>query len=442
LTAGVLSGCQVARAGARCRTTDFGRDNTYVLQCRKGRWVRIMTIHDYLILLKRINDSKKPSTTTTTAPKPVGQNPTPSSWNLVGDVGLLNQNAADGVNDGIGHAAAIIGNTAYIGGSFNQITNNTSTLNRANVAAFDITTGQPTSFVADTNGIVNALATDGTHLFIGGHFSTVNGASHANFAAVDPTTGAVDGAWNYNFSDTVQTMAVSNSKLYVGGSFSSVSGNGRGRAAAFDLSSGALDAFNPVVTGTTTVGTTARGAVDAITAEADDSAVYIGGYYTTVGGTASTYISKLTNTGTLVPMTWTGLAEPAMDLTIETPGHLVAAIAGVGSNGDRVSRYNTLTGGLDWTTGTYCVGDAQAVATHNGGVFAGFHGKCNNDATNHLLKMTEADGTVHPTFKPVFDGFWGVFDIAASSGAVVIAGQFEHVNGALHKGFAIFAPAP
>lgn len=41
-----LTGCQPARSGRRCATTDFGRDTTHVLQCRNGRWVRIMTRSD------------------------------------------------------------------------------------------------------------------------------------------------------------------------------------------------------------------------------------------------------------------------------------------------------------------------------------------------------------------------------------------------------------
>lgn len=40
----VLTGCQPGKVGARCRTTDFGDDGRdWVLQCRKGRWARLMT---------------------------------------------------------------------------------------------------------------------------------------------------------------------------------------------------------------------------------------------------------------------------------------------------------------------------------------------------------------------------------------------------------------
>ncbi|MFN8052249.1 MAG: CHAP domain-containing protein [Acidimicrobiales bacterium] len=41
---GLLTACQPARVGAKCRTTDFGDDGgSWVLQCRGGRWQRMLT---------------------------------------------------------------------------------------------------------------------------------------------------------------------------------------------------------------------------------------------------------------------------------------------------------------------------------------------------------------------------------------------------------------
>lgn len=66
LVALTLAACQPARAGARCRTTDFGEDGTYVLQCRSGRWVRTMTKAAAANLILAVIASK--TTTTTTLP--------------------------------------------------------------------------------------------------------------------------------------------------------------------------------------------------------------------------------------------------------------------------------------------------------------------------------------------------------------------------------------
>ena len=48
----VLAGCQRARVGTRCAGSDFGFDSTHVLQCKKGRWVRVMTLARYAELVK------------------------------------------------------------------------------------------------------------------------------------------------------------------------------------------------------------------------------------------------------------------------------------------------------------------------------------------------------------------------------------------------------
>lgn len=82
-----LTGCRVARAGARCNTRDWGRDSTHVMQCRRGRWVRVMTIQRAAQLigqLAKVNqpppppvppllpppDQPSPTTPTTTVPGP------------------------------------------------------------------------------------------------------------------------------------------------------------------------------------------------------------------------------------------------------------------------------------------------------------------------------------------------------------------------------------
>lgn len=66
----VGAGCQPARAGRRCRTTDWGNDGTHVLRCQKGRWRRVMTRAQAIAILQAIAASRTTTTTTppTTAP--------------------------------------------------------------------------------------------------------------------------------------------------------------------------------------------------------------------------------------------------------------------------------------------------------------------------------------------------------------------------------------
>lgn len=55
----VLAGCQPARQGARCRTTQFGDDGgDWVLQCRNGRWQQVATKRDVALALLAAQNSK------------------------------------------------------------------------------------------------------------------------------------------------------------------------------------------------------------------------------------------------------------------------------------------------------------------------------------------------------------------------------------------------
>jgi hypothetical protein len=368
--------------------------------------------------------------------------PPPSSpWSLNGDVSVLNPSDGDGVNDGIGYAAAVIGNTAYIGGSFFTITNGTTSYGRYNTAAFDITTGRPTTFTADTNGRVLAMATDGTKLFIGGTFTMVNGQPRDHFAAVDPTTGAVlGGAWVKNFSNNVYSLSASSSKVYVGGAFNNVGGTSRSRVAALSLADGSLDAsFHPVVQGA---------GVDSIAAAPDDSRVYLGGGFTTIDGVTdagTTRIAELDSAGVVQHPTvgFTGVDSGALDLEVAAGNDVISALGG---DDNEVVRSQP-GGARTWTTGDLCKGDAQAIHQIGGFTYGGFHQSCkdaagNYDSTFHLVKMNSTTGAVDYSFKPTIDGYWGVYGLAGYGTALVAVGQFDHVNGAVHKGFVIFSPAP
>src|SRR6188768_1010809 len=56
-----LGGCQKARLGARCRTTDWGDDGgAWVLKCEKGRWKKAITKQQAAQILLALNAKKDP----------------------------------------------------------------------------------------------------------------------------------------------------------------------------------------------------------------------------------------------------------------------------------------------------------------------------------------------------------------------------------------------
>ena len=88
----------------------------------------------------------------------------------------------------------VVGDRVYAGGNFTQVRppGGGAAVARNNLFAVDRTTGALiTGFVANASNQVLSLESDGTQLFVGGRFGTINGATRPNLAAVDLATGAV-----------------------------------------------------------------------------------------------------------------------------------------------------------------------------------------------------------------------------------------------------------
>jgi urease beta subunit len=134
-------------------------------------------------------------------------------------------NAGNSVN-----ALAINGSTIYAGGVFSTI-NNTITRNR--IAALDIATGTASAWDPNINNTVNTLAVSGSNIYAGGVFTTANGSTTRNrLAAIDATSGTVT-AWDPNANSTVSSIVITGNNTYVGGAFTTIGDIVRNRFAAF-----------------------------------------------------------------------------------------------------------------------------------------------------------------------------------------------------------------
>ena len=334
--------------------------------------------------------------------------------------------------DGVGFAALTVGNTAYVGGTFSTVRSpdGSTVVNRGNFAAFDLRTGALiTGFQANTNDTVRSIAYDGTRLYIGGSFTTVNGLTRQRVAALDPVTGAVSTTWVANASSNVSSLAVAAGRLYVAGNFTTIKGVARSRLAALNLADASVTSFAPQV----------NNRIGALAVADDGSRVYVGGTYTAINGTATTWLTKLDGAGNVVPTTWASLDGEALDLALSPDGTRLA----VGTTGNQGAWYNAATGARLWRQ--RCDGDAQAVWIIGDSMFTGFHDTCEGNATVRLTSNATATGERDTDFTPSFDRFWGVRAIAGDPSALLIAGDFTNISGVPAQGFAIFsalAPPP
>lgn len=151
----------------------------------------------------------------------------------------------------------VIGNRAYIAGSFSSLANttgNTASVTQRYLAAFNLDTGQiDMTFRPNiAGGGVSAVeaSPDGSKLYIGGTFKTVNGVAKTRLAALNPATGAPLAGFTATPNNAVESLDATNTTLYVGGRFTKMSGQDRGALAAVNGTTGAVDpAFNIPVTG-------------------------------------------------------------------------------------------------------------------------------------------------------------------------------------------------
>ena len=132
--------------------------------------------------------------------------------------------------NGVAWDQVTVGNTVYVTGSFAYArpagtpASSSSRVARANLLAYDITTGNLIpSFNHTLNAVGRSLAVspNGDRLYVGGGFTTVDGATHTRIAAFDLTNGgALVTSFTGSANGTVFALAASNTTLYAGGSFS------------------------------------------------------------------------------------------------------------------------------------------------------------------------------------------------------------------------------
>ena len=192
--------------------------------------------------------------------------------------------------NGVVWAQVVVGNTVYVTGSFTKArppgvaVGGAGEVDALNIFAYDLTTGnRVASFNHSLNaqGLAIAKSPDGSRVYVGGDFSTVDGIARGHVAAFSTADNSLL-PWSGVVGGQVRSLAVSASTLYVGGSFPSAGGQARASLAAFSVAS--------PVTLSTTWAPSAGGVnatVLAMILSPDNSRVILGGSFETLSGTAA-----------------------------------------------------------------------------------------------------------------------------------------------------------
>ncbi|MDC3378824.1 C25 family cysteine peptidase, partial [Planctomycetota bacterium] len=186
------------------------------------------------------------------------------------------------------------GSFVYAAGAFTTIGGTTrNRLARITTDSVGTLTGWDPN--ANTNVKALAVSADGTTIFAGGQFATVGGVSHVGVCKLDDADTVTVSAWDPAIaSGIVNSLSLTSdgTTLYMGGSFTSINVSVRQRLAAVDTGTAALSSWNPNASST----------VNAVRVNGANSIVYVGGAFTTLnGGTARNRLAALdTVNGTLL----------------------------------------------------------------------------------------------------------------------------------------------
>ncbi|TWE11816.1 PKD domain-containing protein [Rudaeicoccus suwonensis] len=280
--------------------------------------------------------------------------------------------------NGVVWSQVTVGNIVYATGSFTTARppgvalNGPGQINVGNLIAYNITTGNLiTSFnhVLNAQGLTITASPDGSRVYVGGDFTTVDGIARSHIAAFDTATGALDTSFAPSINGEVRAIVATNTTVYAGGAFMSAAGVARTRLAAFTASNGTMLPWAP---------TADNGYVWAMVITPDQSKVVIGGQFSTLSG-QSVYGMGAVDATTGAVQPWAANAtiqdynNGAID-TLTTDGNQIYGggfAYGAGATFEGTFALNPNTGAINWlndcqgdTYGTLPVGQVLYTVSH------------------------------------------------------------------------------
>src|SRR3954471_10233367 len=282
--------------------------------------------------------------------------------------------------NGTVNAIAAANGIVYVGGSFSSVrppgaAAGTGEVARGNLAAFNASTGALiTSFNHPLNGAVSVLtaSADGSTVYVGGDFTTVDGTTTRNrIASFTVASGALT-SWNPNSNGRVTGIAPFGSTVYVGGYFSTIGGRTERRVAALNASTGAALA---------TFTTTPDNVVYQIALTPQGDRLFLVGAFLSVNGDPAYHAVAMIDpaSGAALPFPAASVIPPKTDACIveaksvktDSTGAYIGVEGTGGGCFDGTFAVNTPDGSLRWQS--FCLGATQAVQPIGAILYTGSH---------------------------------------------------------------------
>lgn len=315
-----------------------------------------------------------------------------------------------------------IGGITYVGGKFTQVmSHNGATVDTvSNLAAFN-GSGTFTGWAPSANGTVKAFATDGSgNIIAGGSFTQINGSGHRHLAEIQAAGTVVPkGIWSGTADGDVQALATHGGTLYLGGQFASIDGQAQAFVGAVSLADGSFDStFVPFV----------DGRVDGLDVD-NGGDVVAGGFFLNAGTSTSGQAAVAAfdgTTGAILGTYHSPTPSAVVSMTQAGDGSIYT-----GHSNNRLQRY-TPTGTTGWHD--QFDGNVQAMTVSDGEVIAGGHfvnicvgSTCS--VRHHIAALDPASGALDTTWAPNVNSDLGVFALADTTTGLALGGDFTAVGG-------------
>ncbi len=317
-----------------------------------------------------------------------------------------------------------IGSITYVGGKFTQISDHSGQTQAVlNLAAFNAS-GNPTSWAPQANAAVKSIAPGpGGTIIVGGSFTKIDGKGRNHLADIEPNGTIVPkSTWAGAANGDIQALAVQGSRLYLGGTFSLVEGATRNFLAAVSLADGSLDGgWTPSV----------DGRVDGLAA--NGSRVVAGGFFSTVDGVNQASLAALDpSSGNFQPGFDLHRKSPVVAMAQRDSDGAVYA----GTANNRLTAFNASGSSTPWLIGfdgnvqAITVSDGEVIAGGHFDNLCDVGTNCTNPIVrHHIAALSPGSGDLDTGWSPTVNSNLGVFALADTSTGLAVGGDFTKIGG-------------
>ena len=291
---------------------------------------------------------------------------------------------------------------------------------------------------------IYSIAISGTNIYVGGQFIAVGGQTLDNLAKLDMISGAADPAWKPNprtdgFFDgngRVVSVIVVGNNVYASGYFYNASG---------DFSHPYLARFNANGAGSIDSSWNPSPSFYVTRIVSDGTNVFAAGNFTSIGGQSRNYLAKLNTVSGAADASWNPspnatLSSMVLDGTNLYVSGSFTSIGGQGRN--YVAKLSTVSGVVNpnWNANVSSLlnGNVQALTVIGTNLFMG--GNSTNVGglnRNTLAKVNTTTGAIDPNWSANPNRLNSIAAlIAAQTGGLLVAGNFQNFSGTRSLGFA------